>query len=119
MLNENRLCDWGCGNKATHYFKYSKKFCCGSNVSKCPAKNKKAVDTRRSNNSYITGAAAGLETKRTTVLADGKTILEKAAEKFKKTITTADDAGITIALRRAKKMVETRRSIIDPVSGLD
>jgi len=39
MTNDNiphHRCDYGCGREAKHYFKYSKRYCCETNVSKCP-----------------------------------------------------------------------------------
>jgi len=35
------LCDYGCGNIATHYFKRSKKWCCEEKHQKCPSNRKK------------------------------------------------------------------------------
>jgi len=39
MINDiippDKICDFGCGQKAKIYFKYSKKYCCETNVSKC------------------------------------------------------------------------------------
>lgn len=119
QITPGTLCDWECGNSATHYFKYSKKYCCGHNVSKCPAKNKKMVATRQKNDSYTSGSISGLNTKRTTILSDGKTILEKASDRRNATVTALGADNESIATKRAKKMVETKRGIIDPETGLD
>lgn len=118
-VDTNELCDWECGRQAEYFFPYSKKYCCGHNVSKCPAKNKKMVKTRKDNNSYKTGAQKGLETKKNTILPNGLTVLEQSGKNMSKTITTPNKNGNTIADLRAKKMVETRRNTIDPSTGLN
>jgi len=35
IIPPGQICDYGCEKPATHYFKYSKKYCCGYNVQKC------------------------------------------------------------------------------------
>ena len=115
---EDNLC-WWCSNAATHYFKYSKRYCCSDNVSRCPAVTKKVVDTRKENDSYTSGYYKGLSTKRTTVFDDGTSILSRSVEKFKNTITTDDVSGSSIAKRRAKKMLATKQATIDPITGLN
>lgn len=37
---KKQKCEYGCGQDATHYFKYSKKWCCEKYTSKCPAMRK-------------------------------------------------------------------------------
>lgn len=112
-------CGWGCGKQAQYYFPYSKKYCCGNNVSKCPSKNRKMVETRKSNGSYLSGSIKGLQTKQSIIQKNGKTILQNAGIKGGKTKTTISKDGTTMAKQAAKKMVATRKSKINETTGLD
>lgn len=115
----DRMCEWDCGSNAEYYFPYSKRYCCCDNPSRCRGKIAKTVQFRKENGSYKQGAAKSLATKRTTMLPNGKTILQQAGENTKRTITAINSDGTSIAAERAAKMVATRRATIDPVTGLD
>ena len=41
-----QLCEYGCGQEATHQFKNGK-FCCGNNIGKCSAVNKKGITKKK------------------------------------------------------------------------
>jgi hypothetical protein len=38
---DKHICDYGCGQEATHYFKTAKKWCCSKSFLKCPSVKKK------------------------------------------------------------------------------
>lgn len=44
-IPEGQLCEYGCGQLATHFFPYVKKWCCLTNHSKCPAVKAKKENT--------------------------------------------------------------------------
>lgn len=113
------LCNWGCGRTALFYFPYSKKVCCGSNVSKCPAKTARVVSKLRESGMYAKNAEKAYLTKKNTITSNGLSILENSIVKFKQTISAVNDSGSTIAQERAKKMVHTRMNTIDPQTGMN
>lgn len=112
------LCDYGCNHTAKFYFPYSKTYCCSNNVGKCPENSKMRAQARKDLGNYKTGAAKGLQTKKNTVLDDGRTILEHSIEKQKQAWKVVDDCGLTLAQRTSVKMVETRQTKIDKETGL-
>jgi len=119
LVNSTKLCDWGCGKVATHYFTYSKKYCCGSNVSKCPEKKRKQDEKMKESGAYKKRAEKSHNTMKNIISSNGKTIQENATNKMKKTVTAVDGNGETIAKKRSTVMVDTRRKTIDPTTGLD
>ena len=42
---EDHICEYGCGRKAVHFFKYVKKWCCSKNQSQCPVVKEKLKQT--------------------------------------------------------------------------
>lgn len=107
-------CDWGCGKKANYYFPYSKKYCCGHNVSKCPNKIKLQLE----NTDYDRIHTKKLKTLNDRYGVSNVSQIKEVREKISKTKKTIVD-GETKAKISSKKMVETRRNKFDETTGLD
>ena len=49
-IDSNKICDFGCGGKVNYYFPITKKYCCSSNVSKCPSIRKEISNKLKGHN---------------------------------------------------------------------
>ena len=68
----DQICYYGCGQKATHYFKTADKWCCENNFHKCPERRKqksifmkkKMIEYYENNNNYYKGKSRPLHSKK-------------------------------------------------------
>ena len=67
--NGDKLCDYGCGNKAKYFFDSVKKYCCSSHFSQCPIR-------RKQSKKYMTGLRIGSKNPRFGIKMD-KELKEK------------------------------------------
>ena len=80
---------------------------------------KKMVETRKINNSYITGSVKSAKTKKSTIdPSSGLTVEKLAVIKANQTRMSIDETGTSIAQRAARKGTEKRMSTIVPETGL-